>query len=158
MAKESGWGYRRIFGELKKLGINFISRSTISRILIENGFDPGPIRGKGTWHDFVQRHIKTLWATDFFTKTVMTLRGPVTYYVLFFIHLQSCRVHLAGVTPNPVMIGASLYLGEIRPGPRPTTVTLADSTDLARRGRKQLPWAHREPADALLCRRPRRLR
>ena len=39
-----------------------------------------------TWHDFVQRHFKTLWATDFFTKTVMTLRGPVTYYVLFFIH------------------------------------------------------------------------
>jgi uncharacterized Rossmann fold enzyme len=29
-----------------------------------------------------QRHIKTLWATDFFTKTVMTLKGPVTYYIL----------------------------------------------------------------------------
>ena len=101
MAKESGWGYRRIFGELKKLGIMFVSRTTISRILIENGFDPGPKRGKGTWHEFVQRHFKTLWATDFFTKTVMTLKGPVTYYVLFFIHLESRRVHLAGMTPNP---------------------------------------------------------
>jgi putative transposase len=33
MAKESGWGYRRILGELRKLGIKFVSRSTISRIL-----------------------------------------------------------------------------------------------------------------------------
>ena len=101
MAKESGWGYRRIFGELKKLGIKFVSRSTISRVLQENGFDTGPKRGKGTWHEFVQRHLKTLWATDFFTKTVMTMRGPVTYYILFFIHLESRRVHLAGMTPNP---------------------------------------------------------
>jgi putative transposase len=101
MATESGWGYRRIFGELKKLGIRFVSRSTISRILIENGFDPGPKRAKGTWRDFVERHFKTLWATDLFTKTVMTLRGPVTFYVLFFIHVHSRRVHLAGVTPNP---------------------------------------------------------
>lgn len=101
MAKSTGWGYRRIFGELKKLGIHSVSRSTISRILIENGFDPGPKRGSGTWHDFVQRHVKTLWATDFFTKTVWTLRGPVVYYVLFFIHIHTRRVHVAGITPNP---------------------------------------------------------
>jgi putative transposase len=42
-----------------------------------------------------------LWATDFFTKTVWTLGGPVTYYVLFFIHLHTRRVHIAGMTPNP---------------------------------------------------------
>ena len=40
-------------------------------------------------------------ATDFFTKTVWTLKGPVTYYLLFFIHLHSRRVHLAGMTPHP---------------------------------------------------------
>jgi hypothetical protein len=51
----------------------------VARVLRENGFDPGPKRGHGTWHDFVQRHIKTLWATDFFTKTVWTVRGPVTF-------------------------------------------------------------------------------
>ena len=61
MAKDTGWGYKRILGELKKLRIHNISRSTISRILKENGFDPGPKRGDGTWHDFVRRHIKTLW-------------------------------------------------------------------------------------------------
>ena len=101
MAKSTGWGYRRILGELRKLRIHSVSRATIARILQEHGFDPGPKRGRGTWHEFVQRHIKTLWATDFFTKTVWTLRGPVTYYVLFFIHLHTRRVHIAGMTPNP---------------------------------------------------------
>ena len=30
-----------------------------------------------------------------------TLRGPVTYYILFFIHVHARRVHIAGMTPNP---------------------------------------------------------
>jgi putative transposase len=101
MAKDTGWGYKRILGELKKLRIHNVSRSTIARILKENGFDPVQNRVDGSWHDFVRRHIKTLWATDFFTKTVWTIRGPVTYYVLFFIHIHTRRVHIAGVTPNP---------------------------------------------------------
>ena len=101
MAKATGWGYRRIIGELKKLGIRSISRSTVARILQEHGFDPAPKRGHGSWHEFVQRHIKTLWATVFFTKQVWTLRGPVTYYVLFFLHIHTRRVHIVGVTPNP---------------------------------------------------------
>jgi hypothetical protein len=35
---------------------------------------------------------------DFFTVEVLTWRGLVTYYVLFFIHLESRRVSLAGIT------------------------------------------------------------
>jgi len=42
-----------------------------------------------------------LVATDFFTAEVWTLGGLVTYYVLFFIHLGSRRVQVAGVTPYP---------------------------------------------------------
>jgi len=42
-----------------------------------------------------------LVATDFFTAEVWTLGGLVTYYVLFFIHLGSRRVQVAGVTPHP---------------------------------------------------------
>ena len=100
MAQSTGWGYGRIHGELKKLRIR-ISGATVARVLRENGFDPGPKRGRGTWHDFIQRHVKTVWATDFFTKTVWTLRGPVTFYVLFFLHVHTRRVHLDGVTANP---------------------------------------------------------
>jgi len=32
---------------------------------------------------------------------VWTLRGPVTYFVLFFLHIHTRRVHIAGITPNP---------------------------------------------------------
>jgi hypothetical protein len=39
--------------------------------------------------------------TDFFTVEVLTLKGLMTYYVLFFIHLESRRICLAGVTRHP---------------------------------------------------------
>jgi putative transposase len=42
-----------------------------------------------------------LAGTDFFTAEVLTLRGLVTYYVLFFIHLESRRVDIAGITVHP---------------------------------------------------------
>jgi hypothetical protein len=42
-----------------------------------------------------------LVGTDFFTVEVLTLKGLVTYYVLFFIQLESRRVCLAGITPHP---------------------------------------------------------
>ena len=39
--------------------------------------------------------------TDFFGVEVFTLRGLVTYYVLFFIHLETRRVEIAGITAHP---------------------------------------------------------
>jgi putative transposase len=42
-----------------------------------------------------------LAGTDFFTVEVLTWRGLVTYYVLFFIHLESRRVSVAGITRHP---------------------------------------------------------
>ena len=42
-----------------------------------------------------------LAGSDFFTAEVLTLRGLVTYYVLFFIHLESRRVDIAGITVHP---------------------------------------------------------
>jgi transposase InsO family protein len=42
-----------------------------------------------------------LAGTDFFTVEVLTWRGLVTYYVLFFIHLESRRVRVAGITRHP---------------------------------------------------------
>ena len=42
-----------------------------------------------------------LVATGFFATEGWTLGGLVTYYVLFFIHLGSRKVHVAGVTPHP---------------------------------------------------------
>jgi hypothetical protein len=39
--------------------------------------------------------------TDFFTVKALTLTGLKTYYVLFFIHLESRKMCLAGVTRHP---------------------------------------------------------
>jgi putative transposase len=101
MARETGWGYSRILGELKKLGIRAIAKSTVKNILKEHGLGPGPKRGESTWTDFLKRHAATLYACDFFSKKVVTLRGVVEVFVLFFIHVSSRRVHIAGMTTKP---------------------------------------------------------
>jgi putative transposase len=101
LACENAWGYTRILGELKKLGLAHICRSTIVNILREAGIDTAPKRGEGTWDDFVRRHAATLWACDFFTKKVWTLGGPVSFFVLFVIHIGTRRVHIAGMTAHP---------------------------------------------------------
>src|SRR5258705_12617354 len=54
-----------------------------------------------TWPDFIRTHLALLAGTDFFTAEVLTLRGLVTYSVLFFIHLESRRVDIAGITVHP---------------------------------------------------------
>ncbi|MBY0526194.1 MAG: integrase core domain-containing protein [Gemmataceae bacterium] len=101
LARENGWGYTRILGELKKLGVRTIARSTVVNILKENDLDPGPKRGEGTWSDFVTRHAKTLWATDFFSKKVWTTGGLVEFFILFVIHVGSRRVFVSGMTAQP---------------------------------------------------------
>jgi putative transposase len=101
LARETGWGYARILGELKKLGIRTVSKTTVANILREAWFDPGPKRGEGTWSDFVARHASTLWAADFLSVRSLTTRGFVELFVLVFIHYGSRRAFVAGITANP---------------------------------------------------------
>jgi putative transposase len=101
IARDTGWGYTRILGELKKLGVSGVSRSTVVNILKENGVETGPQRGAGCWADFVKRHAATLWACDFLSTRIWTIKGRVEIFVLFFLHVGSRRVHLAGMTANP---------------------------------------------------------
>ena len=49
----------------------------------------------------IRTHLVRLARPDFFTAEVMTLRGLVTYDVLFFIHLESRRVDISGITVHP---------------------------------------------------------
>jgi putative transposase len=100
LAEENQWGYTRILGELKKLGIR-ISRTTVINILKQGGFDPGPKQGRGSWADWLARHAKTLHACDFFTQKVWSLRGPVDFFVLVFLHIGTRRLHIVGATANP---------------------------------------------------------
>jgi transposase InsO family protein len=95
------WGYDRIVGALKHLGYT-ISDQTVGNILKRHGIAPAPHRKQTmTWKEFIRAHMDVLVATDFFTTEVWTACGLVTYYVLFFIHLASRKVHVAGVTPYP---------------------------------------------------------
>ena len=102
MAKENrSWGYDRIVGALANLGYT-ISAQTVGNILKRHGLPPAPERKKTTtWQEFIRIHLEVLVATDFFTAEVWTLGGLVTYYVLFFLHLGSRKIHVAGVTPHP---------------------------------------------------------
>ena len=95
------WGYPRLHGELAKLGLASICESTIRNILKAEGIEPAPKRGEGTWHDFIHRNAATLWACDFFTKKICTMTGFVDCFILFFIHVGSRRVYVAGLTTNP---------------------------------------------------------
>jgi transposase InsO family protein len=102
IAKENiSWGYDRIVGALANLGYT-LSDETVGNILRRNGIPPAPKRERTTtWKEFIRAHMAVLAGTDFFTVEVLTLRGLVTYYVLFFIHLESRRVEVAGITPHP---------------------------------------------------------
>ena len=79
-----------------------VSDQTVGNILKRHGIAPAPERKTTTtWTEFIRTHMDVLVATDFFTAEVWTLGGLVTYYVLFFIHLESREIHVAGVTPHP---------------------------------------------------------
>jgi putative transposase len=54
-----------------------------------------------SWSDFIRAHMAVLAGMDFFTAEVLTWRGLATYYVLFFLHLETRRVTLAGITQYP---------------------------------------------------------
>jgi len=102
MAKENpSWSYDRIVGALANLG-HQLSDQTVGNILNRRGIPPAPKRKQAvSWKDFIRAHRDVLVGVDFFTVEVMSFTGLVTYYVLFFIHLESRRVSLAGMTPYP---------------------------------------------------------
>jgi hypothetical protein len=102
MAQENGsWGYDRIAGALANLG-HYVSDQTVGNVLRRHGIPTAPKRSQTTtWKDFISAHMAVLAGSDFFTVEVLTWRGLATYYVLFFIHLETRRITLAGITRHP---------------------------------------------------------
>ena len=58
------WGYRRIHGELTKLGAN-LAPSTVYEILRAAGIDPAPRRSGPTWRQFLHAQAAGVLAVDF---------------------------------------------------------------------------------------------
>jgi putative transposase len=102
MAREnSDWGYDRIAGALQNLG-HSISDQTVGNILRRFGIAPASKRSQQmNWKDFIRQHMAVMAGIDFFTVEVLTWRGLVTYYVLFFLQLETRRVTIAGITNHP---------------------------------------------------------
>jgi putative transposase len=102
MAKENPtWGYDRIQGALKNLG-HEISETTVGNILKAHGVEPAPRRKRTTtWKTFIKAHWDVLAAVDFITVEVWTMRGLVTFYLLFAMELATRRVRFLGSTTNP---------------------------------------------------------
>jgi putative transposase len=102
MAREnSAWGYDRIAGALDNVGYR-VSDQTVGNILRRFGIAPAPKRRmQMSWADFVRSHMAVLAGMDFFTVEVLTWRGLKTYYVLFFLHPETRRVTIAGITTHP---------------------------------------------------------
>jgi len=92
------WGYRRICGELATMGI-VLAPSSVWAIMKRRGIDPAPRRSGPTWAEFLHAQAKGLIACDFFHVDTVLLRR---LYVLFFVEHDTRRVHIAGVTANPV--------------------------------------------------------
>jgi putative transposase len=102
LAREnSGWGYRRIIGELRKLRLR-VGRSSVRRILKEAGLTPSPHRrGRAedtVWRKFIRLHLNTMVACDFFPKRVLTPVGVRMAFGLASIHLGTRKVFVSPPT------------------------------------------------------------
>ena len=91
------WGYQRIVGELKGLGV-VVSATTVKKVLREHQLGPAGTRRGPSWREFLRAQANSMMAVDFFSVETVWLQR---LYVLFFIEVGSRRVHLAGCTAHP---------------------------------------------------------
>jgi putative transposase len=98
LARENpSWGYLRIAGELRKLGIG-VSASSVRNILMAAGLPPAPRRDAQSWRSFLRAHGESILACDFFTVDTVWLRRV---YALALISIGSRRIEFFAITSKP---------------------------------------------------------
>jgi hypothetical protein len=95
--ENSTWGYRRIHGELARLGYQ-IGASTVWKILHTVGLDPSSRRAGPTWAEFLHAQAHAILACDLFHIDTITLRR---LYAFFVIEHNTRRLRILGVTAHP---------------------------------------------------------
>jgi putative transposase len=91
------WGYRRIAGELKGLGIA-VSPTSVRKVVLAAGLQPAPERAQSSWRAFLRQQAASALACDFFTVEAAFLQR---LYVLFFISLGTRRIEYIACTSSP---------------------------------------------------------
>ena len=91
------WGYRRIVGELKSVGIA-VSATSVRKVLLEEGLQPAPNRSRSSWRAFLRAQAASMLACDFLTVETAFLQR---IYVLFFISLATRRIEYIACTSKP---------------------------------------------------------
>jgi putative transposase len=98
LARENtSWGYVRIVGELRKLGID-VSATLVRSVLADAGIPPAPQRDRQSWRAFLRQQGDSMLACDFPTVDTVWLRR---LYVLVFFSIGSSTSPARAIRTRP---------------------------------------------------------